>query len=387
MALVWLALLLADWTGRFLWYHWQSVVVNTDVAAGAVDGLQQPRRHSVGILRGGNLSTMIAIPAVRRQFELERAPFTEWSDEFGYSNEPVGTNTFPVVVAGDSFMLVPDEPSARISAQLSRIAGLPVYNHAMKGRGPFLGVVRFFQNRFFQVHPPKILVFGLVEGDLAGGLYVSLIYQLEHPPTNMSGARAGTRVNWGQLHPAVLKNSLPNTSLLAQAMRKAWTYIRYYGWGQVASDVVIADGQVAGHSMLLYRHNLVSAGWGSETRRLPQVVMAMKHLDDTCARRGIDLLLVLIPDKEQVYRELIPAHWNPPDKPLPPSCLMELEAQLNAANVPVVNLLPIFRERALAGELLYWPDDTHWNPAGIQLAAEQIWPVMRTLLKGPALYE
>jgi hypothetical protein len=38
--------------------------------------------------------------------------------------------------------------------------------------------------------------------------------------------------------------------------------------------------------------------------------------------------------------------------------------------VRFVDLVPEFEARAQRGELLYYPFDTHWNPAGRQAAAE-----------------
>ena len=41
-----------------------------------------------------------------------------------------------------------------------------------------------------------------------------------------------------------------------------------------------------------------------------------------------------------------------------------------------MNLEPILhagaREAFERGELIYWPDDTHWNPRGIEIAAREI---------------
>ena len=54
---------------------------------------------------------------------------------------------------------------------------------------------------------------------------------------------------------------------------------------------------------------------------------------------------------------------------------------LDAAGVPVVNLMPVFQEATARGERLYWRDDTHWNDAGIRLAAEELWRVTGPLLK------
>ncbi len=90
------------------------------------------------------------------------------------------------------------------------------------------------------------------------------------------------------------------------------------------------------------------------------------------ARYGHKLLVILVPNKYTVYAPLL----REKEAPLPPSYLDNLAADLNQAQVPVINLRPDFAKRAAAdlkhGELLYWKDDTHWNSRGIAVAAQHI---------------
>ncbi len=88
---------------------------------------------------------------------------------------------------------------------------------------------------------------------------------------------------------------------------------------------------------------------------------------------GISLIVVLVPDKYVVYHDLLsPAPPGPDREPF----LDLVEKRLVADGVPVVNLTPIFRERARVlldhDQYLYFLDDTHWNAEGIHEAAESI---------------
>jgi hypothetical protein len=88
---------------------------------------------------------------------------------------------------------------------------------------------------------------------------------------------------------------------------------------------------------------------------------------------GISLIVVLVPDKYVVYHDLLsPAPPGPDREPF----LDLVEKRLVADGVPVVNLTPIFRERARVlidhDKYLYFLDDTHWNAEGIHEAAESI---------------
>jgi hypothetical protein len=66
----------------------------------------------------------------------------------------------------------------------------------------------------------------------------------------------------------------------------------------------------------------------------------------------------------------------PPPQTERPRYLDVVEQRLAAANVPVLNLTPLFREQAASllarDEYLYWLDDTHWNGEGIREAAQAI---------------
>jgi hypothetical protein len=90
-------------------------------------------------------------------------------------------------------------------------------------------------------------------------------------------------------------------------------------------------------------------------------------------KKGIELLVLLVPDKYVVYHDLLlPALPRTERRQF----LDIVEQRLAAANVPVLNLTPDFRKQAeellARGEYLYWLDDTHWNAEGIREAAREI---------------
>ena len=111
------------------------------------------------------------------------------------------------------------------------------------------------------------------------------------------------------------------------------------------------------------------------------MVRIVKRVQGILRERGIELVFVLIPDKEDVYRDLIPARYDQPDKPLRPSILPGLEHDLRTNGVEVVNLGPVFEEARQRGELVFWLDDTHWRPEGIQLATRVVWDRIKHLVE------
>jgi SGNH hydrolase-like domain, acetyltransferase AlgX len=100
------------------------------------------------------------------------------------------------------------------------------------------------------------------------------------------------------------------------------------------------------------------------------VVELNRHLND----RGQRLLVLLVPDKYTVYFPLVRDAPAAPVKA--PLYLDRLEAALAGAGLNVINLTEVFRasaaESLARGQYIYWIDDSHWNQAGIRIAAEQL---------------
>jgi hypothetical protein len=97
------------------------------------------------------------------------------------------------------------------------------------------------------------------------------------------------------------------------------------------------------------------------------------ELNRQLQKKGIGLLVLLVPDKYDVYHDLLlSASRRTERKPF----LDVLEQRLVAANVPVLNLRPRFLEQAKAllahDEYLYRLDDSHWSAEGIREAAQAI---------------
>jgi len=87
------------------------------------------------------------------------------------------------------------------------------------------------------------------------------------------------------------------------------------------------------------------------------------------AREGLTLVILLVPEKDTVYRPLLTG-----GPPAPDFC-GELGAELGRRGVRAVNVAPALVRAAAAGlpngETVYWRDDTHWNPRGVAVAAAE----------------
>lgn len=103
-------------------------------------------------------------------------------------------------------------------------------------------------------------------------------------------------------------------------------------------------------------------------------VSAIVDFRDQLASRGVALLVVPVPGKAGVY----PDRLSPlAEGPLTRTITDALIADLVVEGVAVVDLLGVFRtyraeREAGVEDSLYLPEDTHWSPRGVRLAARTI---------------
>jgi hypothetical protein len=373
VAAAWLLLAGGDWYYRFTWFRWQDRIrLQPAPAPGAA--VRPAVSVPVPASRGGDLTRLVGIPSFNQRYERERPARLEHIDEFGYRNPPpvIGVD-FPVVVVGDSYMFAGATMTNTFSARLSAVSGRPVYNHARAGIGPFIAISQFFREPRFREHPPRVLVWGFIEREVAGDVFSGLSYWLRFDPDEKKRQEYRGSIVWSEFRPRRLKTQLPNTSAAAQLAARWWRHVRFLAWGRIPPEVLAGHDPASGTPLLFYREAIDAMKWPPEVRKIDKVAFHIEDVNHFCVERGMELAVILIPDKEQVYREQLPPEARAPGEVFAPSCLPELEARLREKGIRVVNLLEPFRAQAAAGQLLYWPDDTHWNSDGIQLAAELAW--------------
>jgi len=374
----WSLMLVGDWFMRFYWYKWHRSFIRhqSSLVSNSPEKVLQDR-WSDGSW-GGDLTQLIGIPSLQKKFEQKHPAIHNITDEYGFRNRPPTDGRYhPVVVVGDSFMNISYAFTNSFAGRLAYYLKTNVYNRSVSGRGAIYAVNHFFDDQRFASNPPKFLVWGLLEREIHGNMIAgSLIWDLwikEHPEDNRILATRVTAdgpINYKVFRAKALKKSLPNSSALAQMGKRIWNRIRYRLFRKITPEVVIAKGKIEGEKILFYRESIDFMKMGDDTRLVGQVVWGLSYLSEFCMRKGIKLVVVLIPDKAEVYRESIPDTLNPREHSIPASCLWAVESGLQSNSVLSVNLLLAFREQAANNTLLYWPDDTHWNVKAINIAAE-----------------
>lgn len=98
---------------------------------------------------------------------------------------------------------------------------------------------------------------------------------------------------------------------------------------------------------------------------------------DTLKRRGIDMSVLLVPTKTEVYAPTL-LQREPATKQ---SFLNVFELELKRRAVPVLNGLKELRRSAASdirdGNLSFYRDDSHWNPRGVSILAEETASLLR----------
>lgn len=90
-------------------------------------------------------------------------------------------------------------------------------------------------------------------------------------------------------------------------------------------------------------------------------------LESMLAEQGQELIVLIAPNKNTIYPEMMPAHILPARQ----DALAEINTALTAAGLRVLDAGTLLRSSKEAG-LLYFKGDTHWNARGARLVFQEL---------------
>lgn len=286
------------------------------------------------------------------------------TDHLGFRNDPWGEGTrFRAVLLGDSFVLGAGLPQEDTWAQgLTRDHGRRTYNLAFPAN-PWQELL-LLQTVLDELplEPGAWVVWSVFTGNDFRGDSGSLTLP-EPAPT---GRQLKTRLaNYRHRSPVrlLLERLFPGKGAFREE-------------GRVHLPPVV-PATYPGGELLFYRDYLDAARMTPEqlqgypsVRAFPEVVRAMQEL---VTSRGLGLALVVLPTKAEVYPDLLPEGQTPPPRP---TAFATIFRDLSRdRGIPFLDLQPGLVEAAAAlpdQELLWWPDDTHWNRHGAAAAAKLV---------------
>lgn len=380
---LWLLLAGGDWGARFGIFRWQDEWIvrgrPPSSPSSPPDSGFQARR--VPARTGAGLTKMVPVPWIAARYAESHPEYMDYSDAQGYKNAPLPAGrSYDVVMVGDSFML--SLGTQHVAQALAEISGHGVFNHAMYGAGPFNEMPKFIGSSRFKPFP-KVVIWNLTARELGAPLFlrqpVAAWFQGKDVWAAYKEMVSRPGIRWDLLAPAGLSKAWPNTSMAAYFCRNAWAQIKLVCLRAWPRDVLGAEDPQFG-PMLFYRENLRMLPRLAPGENAQAIVQVVLKIAARFRERDATLVVLLVPEKEQIHiRALSPADQAALADG--PKLLAEIEAGLEAAGTPAVNLMPVFQKATAAGQRLYWRDDTHWNDAGIRLAAEELWRVVEPLLE------
>ena len=101
---------------------------------------------------------------------------------------------------------------------------------------------------------------------------------------------------------------------------------------------------------------------------------AIVSFRDQLKQRGIQLLVVPVPNKASIYPQKLARRASRIKQPVNPYTL-EIISKLEKAGVEVVNLFEVFSQTSPIEHqesMYYLPQDTHWSPHGMRTAAKAV---------------
>lgn len=314
--------------------------------------IRRPGQRIVGNT-AGDLVGWLGIPANRRY------PIDAQYDSRGFRNDHEITQA-PVVVLGDSFLeagLVAQD--ALLTTQMARLLKVEVANLGQSGYGPqqMLIVLR----RFGLPLTPEVVVWLFFEGNdlLDVSRYDGLMQEWTRYVAEMHSfkARSFTRNALLMLTSIAIPNPTRDAAARDEGRRRSCHFTR--SRSEDGKTIYFAYPGVP-----LSDQELASLG-------TVEKVLADAHR--LTADNDVRFLVAFIPTKFRVYHDFCEfpedgygRTWQPNDLPA------RLEEWATAQGIAYLDLTPPLKEAAAQGELVYFPDDGHWNAQGHEVVAEAI---------------
>ena len=158
----------------------------------------------------------------------------------------------------------------------------------------------------------------------------------------------------------------------AARLSRPWLLFANFAWLKEGGDKVVLGDD----GWYFYRpglNHMLSRPEAKSVRQTNDPVRAIVDFRDQLAARGIQLLVMPVPNKESIYPDRLTARAEGMRGAMAPDTRDLLE-RLRAAEVQVVDLFQEFDEARQPGGShsetpLYLAQDTHWSPEGVALAA------------------
>jgi len=188
---------------------------------------------------------------------------------------------------------------------------------------------------------------------------------------------------WNDLYLRPYEKEMENTSVFATAIRPAMLYTRFVLFNDLGEKAVPGDV----NNWFFYKPDVDYLVRPSvrDPRSIvvdpndkplsDDPIKAIVKFKNQLQKRGIDLIVMIIPVKASIYPDILNSSVSP-GKSGTFSHSLKIMAELNKKGVETVDLFSAFsaerKNDAIAGDSLYLAKDTHWRARGVRLAAHVV---------------
>ncbi len=273
----------------------------------------------------------------------------QWvTDRYGFRKQDRPNERHPIVIIGESNIAGSGlSQEEMLSEVLESSLGVGVYPYAP------VGINSFLREKRFKETPPRIILFAKVERELVE--LPSLKQKKESPwlsplkekvklqPTIQRIFIYLDRISkWNMLH------------YVRASLRRSFTKPHQNS----------PEGVETPYGRLFFLQG-VKMNRNIPEEAFRQAIDRIKSYHQALHQRGIRLILLPIPEKENILHE----HLGIPR----PTFLERFILELRSQGVETIDTQRAFEEAYRTQHLLlYHPDDTHWNADGVKVAAELV---------------
>jgi hypothetical protein len=284
-------------------------------------------------------------------------------DSRGFRN-PVALDRADIVLVGDSYIegaYVSDEET--VAVRLRELTGRSVVNLGVSGYGTEQEL-KVFERYALPLEPRMVAWFFFEGNDLDDDQNFENAMAYERGVRATPAPSKPLSVRWREF----VNRSFTN-NLFMQAREVSDGLIPNgldsFGW--------FRDGRGTMQRLYFFDFYATRKIGEYERQRLEITKLTLRQGAEMAREHGITLVVYYIPIKFRVYGDLC---TFPPGSPCPRWQPWDLEARLAAfckeAGIQFVSLTAPMHEAASVGEVLYAPEDSHWNAAGHAFVAKQV---------------
>jgi len=330
-------------------------------------------RYAANVNYEGETYGDLADRSARKEFRVGRR-VTFRTDGHGFRNDPA-REQLDLVLLGDSFGVGSGARQEKMWASLFLDQyGLHTYNLSVSFVSPWKELLTLkAESDRLRLSGKTVVLWALFTGNDLDEDFGDVALPARQPW-------------WAQLHTAFA--GFRARSPVANLVHRV-TPSRRAQEAAARQEVIVRN--IAGGRKMLFWTRYIAAKDRSPAavmahQNYPRLVEVFDEMNRVAGAKGFTVGVALVPTKEEVYAWLLDS-----SPPATSGFSVVIRDLCTKEGYPFLDLGPFFAAAARelyggSGELLFWPDDTHWNERGQELAAAVVYErLLRPIREGRGL--